>query len=245
MNPDFQLKRDEPVPLYHQIAQIVEKEIEEGMYKPGDLFTTEQELQKRFQVSRATVRKAFEALEQKGLLIRLVGKGTFVGSPRLQLAQPHLLSFTEEMKQLGITPGTQILGISTVYPSPKVREQLHLGKQESVLQIRRLRTGNGNPILFVTHYLPTWLQPDDPNVFGESLYKFLEEHKGIYLQEAVHKVGAGPADSETASLLQIAAGEPVITFSRTSFDRQGRAIIYEEGKARPDSYEYQVRLRRQ
>jgi predicted dehydrogenase len=32
------VSRDNPIPLYFQVSQIIENEIKEGTYKPGDLF---------------------------------------------------------------------------------------------------------------------------------------------------------------------------------------------------------------
>lgn len=195
-------------------------------------------------MSRATARKAIEALEQSGRVVRMVGKGTFVGAPRLQIAQPHLLSFTEEMNQRGITPGSQVLGSKITEAPPHVREHLHLGKGEQVLRTRRLRTGDGQPVLYVTHYLPTWLGLDSTVDFGASLYEVLEHKCGITLDEAVHSLEAGLTDEESAQVLELQPGAPVLRFERVVYDRQGRAVVYEEGCARADRYRYQVRLKR-
>ena len=73
----FRLNRAAPVPLYHQLAEYLRQQIEQGPWQPGDFFTTEEELQKTFQVSRATVRRALQQLMAEGLLERITG-GTFI-----------------------------------------------------------------------------------------------------------------------------------------------------------------------
>ncbi|MBC7169344.1 extracellular solute-binding protein [Candidatus Bipolaricaulota bacterium] len=66
------------VPLYRQLKQILEEEIERGAYRPGERIPTEEALCRQFGVSRVTVRQALGALANEGLVLRHQGSGTFV-----------------------------------------------------------------------------------------------------------------------------------------------------------------------
>lgn len=55
--------------------------IETGGYVPGDRLPPERELIVNLGISRATLRKALDALEREGAIWRHVGKGTFVAAP--------------------------------------------------------------------------------------------------------------------------------------------------------------------
>ncbi len=55
--------------------------IMDGVYPPGKKIPTEQELAVSFNVSRPTVGRALQELEQKGLITRRRGAGTFVKNP--------------------------------------------------------------------------------------------------------------------------------------------------------------------
>ena len=91
---------------YDQLKQILHKLIQKGKYKPGDLLPPEQRLCVEFGVSRITVRKALDLLVQDGFLYRERGRGTFVTRPPLK--QPaQIMSFTEELKKLGLKPVTK------------------------------------------------------------------------------------------------------------------------------------------
>lgn len=71
-------------PLYRQIAEWLGQRIAAGDLRPGDALESEQELCKRFGVSRITVRASLKELEQEGVVRRFPGKGTFVTEPHLR-----------------------------------------------------------------------------------------------------------------------------------------------------------------
>jgi len=66
-----------PVSLVDQVAEFLTKAILEGRYKSGQCLV-ENELQRKFGVSRAPIREAFFVLERNGLLTNIPRKGRFV-----------------------------------------------------------------------------------------------------------------------------------------------------------------------
>ena len=65
-------------PLYVQLMEDLEAKICDGTFAPGERLLSENEMAKRYGVSIITVRKAALALEEKGLVEKRQGKGTFV-----------------------------------------------------------------------------------------------------------------------------------------------------------------------
>ena len=76
-------------PLHAIIAGRAEARIRAGEWAPGDRLPPERELCRDLGVSRATLRQALGELEQRGLVTRHQGRGTFVAPPRPQ-AEPAL-----------------------------------------------------------------------------------------------------------------------------------------------------------
>lgn len=72
---------------YHQLAETLEKEIQDGVYPVGTKIPSERELSKRFEAGNLTVRQGLEILLRKGLLRREHGSGTYVCG---QVASPGL-----------------------------------------------------------------------------------------------------------------------------------------------------------
>ena len=68
-------------PLHAIIAGRVEARIRAGEWAPGDRLPPERELCRDLAVSRATLRQALGALEQRGRVTRHQGRGTFVAPP--------------------------------------------------------------------------------------------------------------------------------------------------------------------
>lgn len=71
---------DLKVPRYQQVVEALTAEIRSGRYVVGDKIPTEAEQCERFKVSRITIRKAMEQMENDGLISREIGRGTFVRS---------------------------------------------------------------------------------------------------------------------------------------------------------------------
>ncbi len=64
--------------LHTQIETQIRQSISTGRLAVGDQLPTENELSRRFKVSRSTIRQALKELEQAGLIMRIRGRGTFV-----------------------------------------------------------------------------------------------------------------------------------------------------------------------
>jgi GntR family transcriptional regulator, arabinose operon transcriptional repressor len=67
-------------PLYMQIKNYILDKIEKGELSSNDPIASEKELSNLFNVSRITVTNALNQLKNEGIVFRVPGKGTFVGS---------------------------------------------------------------------------------------------------------------------------------------------------------------------
>ena len=72
---------DGPTPLYVQVADAIEARIESGEFEPNRPIPCENVLVQEYGVARATARKAIQLLRARGVVVSVVGRGTFV-SPR-------------------------------------------------------------------------------------------------------------------------------------------------------------------
>ncbi|GAB3950424.1 GntR family transcriptional regulator [Micromonospora vulcania] len=67
-----------PVALYIQVADLLTKKIESGKLKPRQPLPSEAHLQQEYGVARGTVRAAIRLLRERGLVVTLPARGTFV-----------------------------------------------------------------------------------------------------------------------------------------------------------------------
>lgn len=67
-----------PEPLWEQLAGIIAARIKAGDYQPRQVLPSEAHLQQEHGVSRGTVRRAVQALGERGWTVTIQGRGTFV-----------------------------------------------------------------------------------------------------------------------------------------------------------------------
>ena len=65
------------LPLYHQVEEKLRKDIASGVYRPDQPIPTKIALQKKYDVSRETVRRAVNNLVLAGLVEKSKGCGNF------------------------------------------------------------------------------------------------------------------------------------------------------------------------
>ena len=237
------IDRQIPIPLYYQIAQHLRSEISKRGLRPGDLLGTEEEIQKNFRVSRATARKALEELAEEGLITRIAGKGTYIANPRVAVQLPTLLSFSAEMKRLGMVPSARVIEASFTTPDEEVAINLMIEEESQVFRLERIRYGDGTPMAHAIDYLPTWVGLRPGMDFTGSLFELLDT-AGIPPEESVHLIEGASADLVLAGYLDVPLGSPVLRCRDTTFDASGRPVIFGINKWRGDRYSYQVRLKR-
>lgn len=74
----MKLDRDNSVPIYIQIQELLEEMLQNGTLKPNDLVPSENEMAEKLKVSRLTVRKSYGEMVKRGLFFTIQGKGTYV-----------------------------------------------------------------------------------------------------------------------------------------------------------------------
>ena len=63
---------------YRRVAGLIEASIADGTYPPGSKLPPEKALAEQYEVAYETVRRAMNVLRERGLILTIWGKGTFV-----------------------------------------------------------------------------------------------------------------------------------------------------------------------
>ena len=216
------------VPLYVQIYQELKEKILKNEYEYGQIIPTELELQELYGVSRITVRQAIQALEQEGMVSRARGKGTVVSrKEKIEELLTRIKSFTDEMKDRGMVPGTRWAEIAKLGADEKLAEIFSCQPGDPLYRIRRVRTADDVAIVLFDTYLPgTFSLPMEQEAYLGSLYELLAK-QGVPAPTSIEEqFEAIIADKETAKALDIQPGAPVMKRVRTSFDRESNVQEY-------------------
>src|ERR1700751_5420195 len=127
-----------PVSLYAQLESLLAAEIAAGALPPGSQLPKEEELVKRYAVSRTTVRQTIQNLVRRGLVEIRRGKGTFVLQPKITQELTELTGFVEDMQVLGRQASAHLLGNQIVPASESVSRQLLIATGTPVVRIQRV-----------------------------------------------------------------------------------------------------------
>lgn len=222
------LDRQSRLPLYQQLYDILRAELARGHWKPGDMLPSESELMQRYGVSRITVRQVLDMLVKQGLIYRQQGRGTFVSHPTIEQTQMRIVSFTEDMRQRGFRPGTQVLEAGLVAAPDDIAGRLGIEPGEELAHIRRLRLADGEPMsiedaYLVHRYCPGVLAHDYAT---RPLRQTLEDLYGIRLVRAKQVIRAVQATRDLAQLLSVRRGAALLFIERVSYSAQGLPVEF-------------------
>lgn len=239
--PRHPVRRDASAILHQQVSEALRTHIKETL-QPGALIPTEAELERRFAVSRATVRRAIDDLVAEGLLVRRQGKGTYVSEPVAIYEPAQLASWTASMLALGTSPRTGRVEVRQIAAPSWVAERLQLAGGAKVVWVWRLRLANGEPLSIMTNYVPLALAPGlvEHGLQRESLYDELRETYQLALARSEDDVTARLASDEEAALLLVAPADAIIEVRRTTYLADGRPAEIAVVRSRADRYRYRA-----
>ncbi len=80
------IRHNSSVPVATQVARDIEKDITAGRLAPDTRLPSEVDMSQQYGVARMTVRRAVAQLRDKGLVVTVHGRGSFV-APRDDQAQ--------------------------------------------------------------------------------------------------------------------------------------------------------------
>jgi len=233
-----------PIPKYLQISNWLEEMIRKGRYGVGERLPSESSLAEICGVNRNTVRQGISELVAKGLISKKNGIGSFISardpSPVKYILQ-NISSFTDDMLGMGITPKTNILSQKVVEAEEELAEKLMLGADKRAILTKRLRLGNGIPLVIERSYLP---YGEYKSLVGMkltgSLYHILTEKFGTELHRSIQTFRAVSLSQEDAKLLEVSPKSPGIFLESIIYDPKNIAVEVMHAHHRGDKYVFQV-----
>jgi GntR family transcriptional regulator len=234
----MKLERDSPIPLYHQVMEILETKITTGEWKDGDRLPTESELAEQFDISNITVKRAVHELVDKGLLYRQRGKGTFV-APQIKEGDIFkLLTFGAEEEYPHKT-----IEFSIQEAGKKVSTLLNTKETDLIVKVLRLKLDNDKPIGIEHTYLNHQLCPfiTQTTIENQLFYNALQK-QNIKLGKARIYFSAIFASEEEGNLLLVKKGTPLISIKRITYTQSEEIIEYSTFIVRQDHAHYFIEV---
>lgn len=111
----------EALPIYRQIVEQVKAAIASGLLVRGDRLPSHRDLAKELLVAPLTVKRAYDVLEQEGLVVSRRGSGTFVQATEADVntdAEAEL-----ELRLQALVRHARVLGLGERELARRLRER--------------------------------------------------------------------------------------------------------------------------
>lgn len=214
--------------VWRQIEQALAAEIARGEHPAGGRLPTETDLAGRFGVNRHTVRQAMQALQARGLVRIVQGRGTFVGALGVEYALGRRTRFAENLAALGLSGRHVVLGARREPAADERARRLKVRRGTELLCIETLGEANGLPISVAEHWFVARRVPclEEHVARLHSISKALAAAGVDEFHRQQSVVTARLPDERTARLLQQAASRPVLQVESVNVDGHGKPLEY-------------------
>jgi GntR family transcriptional regulator len=221
----------DPTPAYFKLQMMLQEEIENGRWSPGQSIPTERALAESHQLSVGTVKKAILNLVNEGYLYRIQGKGTFVARMTLQPESLRYYRFLNDFSDDEVELQVKLLGLKITNGIVPISHYLNLRMNQSLFEVTRLFYFDAQPLVYCVSYLPHKMFEDLANLPRQKfenipLYIALEEIYGLPTISNRELVSAIPANGTTAKKLKIKNGNPVLLIEMLSYTYKQKPYEY-------------------
>ena len=233
------LKTESIQPLYYQVMERINRDIEQNIYPVGSRIPSEHELEMQYGVSRVTVRRALTELTAGGRLERKQGKGTFVSVPRIRHDLKRVHSFHDACRENGLVPATRVIHVKEMPADAVDVSELHVPGGSNVVETLRVRFADDEAVVLEkNHFSLAYAYLEDADLSG-SLYHVLREF-GVEPKEGTHDVSMIYATESQAKYLNVKAGDPLMRLHEVIYDQKGRPLHNSVQLIRGDRFVFRI-----
>lgn len=234
------IRRQSPVPIYLQIANLLLEKINAGLLQPNDKLPSEIELISQYRASRITIRLAIKHLVAQGVVASRQGKGTYVLAPTIKLELGQFKGFYEQIKMQGINPQTELTKFIVDPPKLPAAALELTGTGKHIIEfVRRYKTDTQAFAevhgWFAMNTIPARDQLERYPVLGVVIREF-----GSAIASAELGIRAVSATAKLARSLDINRTDPVLLLRRASYLSNKKMCEYAEIHIRAERYEFRL-----
>ncbi|SDZ85201.1 GntR family transcriptional regulator, transcriptional regulator of bglA [Thalassobacillus cyri] len=194
---------------YQQIAEEIEKYIEENELQQGEKLPVLDTLMSQFDASKSTVTKSLDLLEKKGVVFQVRGSGIFVRRHKRK-GYISLLSnqgFKKDLEESHLT--SDVIELKVRKPTAEAARNLNLELADDVYYVKRVRYINGQTLCleesFFNKSIVTYLNKE---IVSESIFNYIREGLGLKIGFSDMYLHVGMLTAMEADYLGMEEGAP-------------------------------------
>ena len=236
-------------PLFRQAKRELQRVVESGRYGPGETLPSETVIAGALGVSMGTLRKAVDELVHEHVLVRRQGKGTFVAlhhDDRFLFQFFHVeprdeFPVADELREREY-PHVECVGFTRGRADEAEAATLRIKPGDPVLRIANRLSLAGRPVVYdrLVVAAQTFRGLNEKRFLERpsTIYNLDQTDHGITVLRAREWVRARSADSETARILGVAVGLPVLEVHRIALTFGDKPVEYRISTINTASHDY-------
>lgn len=225
-----------PIPLYHQLADILLNKIRSGEYASGARIPSENSLAAKYNIGRPTARQATDILVRKGILKRKRGSGTFVCEPRKEIDLFSLDGTILSFQKKGVSVRTRIqkkIRLKSIGDDPE-----NPFSNKKAYFFSRISSVGKIPVLIEDIYLHETLFSgiDRLDLAGQSISHIVRDHYYMQPYGGKQNFRIGHLTGKRALTLNVTQNTPILIVKRFLNFAQAKNAVYSELICRTDQF---------
>ena len=222
------LKKKSQLSLQDIIVSDIQKKIEKKILKIGQMIPSEDEIRKKYGVSRVTVRLALDKLENKNLIIRKQGVGTFIKSKKIKQTFSTAKTIIDALREKNLQPKIKVLFNNKKYPDDYLKDILNIRGNSQIVHIRRIVYLNNQPYAVLDTFLPEVFKgvadiiSQTKNV--KTTYEIFEEEFDFQIKEAKYDISIDRATNDILKILKLKNDSYCLKNSRITYSDRKKPL---------------------
>ncbi|WP_100486959.1 GntR family transcriptional regulator [Sporolactobacillus pectinivorans] len=224
---------------HKNIANILEKRIQNHVYPPLSQIPTQNELADEFNTSRVTIKKAIDTLIAEGLLVSNRGSGTFVMSNPLinemNFSGKSYTGLTATMGEEKDRISSAIIKFESDFPNSRLQKILLLGETSPIYHIIRLRNLDNEPFQLEHTFMPIDVIPGvNKEILFHSIYSYIQDSLGLKIGSSYRIIKAVKPDELDITYLDCKTDDPILEVEQVVYLDNGVPFEYSRSRHRYD-----------
>ena len=226
---------DRPVPLYMQVVRQLRAQIASGELNDGDILPSQRQMMARWHISMQTASKVIGAMKTEGIAVPSVGRDTLVAPGAAARIAAAAQGTAHAAASLPPAPGSAVTAVragKAAAPAP-VAEILGIPSGRRALRRTETHSDDGQPASITVSWYPPGVADHAPRLADSQplpagALAYIAEATGIRAARADEDYAAAPASDETADVLGISPGSPVLITRVRYYATDGKLLAYAE-----------------
>lgn len=225
---------------YLTIYNEILSKIENGLYPSNTKLPSENELMEQYNVSRDTIRKSLNLLEDSGHIHKIKGKGSLIlDINKFNFPVSGITSFKELTQNMGVKSETIVQELECVRPNKFLKAQLDLNDEAEIWKVIRVRKIDGKRIILDKDFFNKEFVPSlTKEICKDSIYEYIEKELGLRISFAKKEITVQQCTEEDKKYLDCEKYNMIVVVKSYTYLNDTSLFQYTESRHRPDKFRF-------